>query len=324
MTVLIGLALMAIVADPADPWIRPNTTTDPQIWGFEHGIRVGLPNPFVPRGLLCVYHSELGLPAGHVINYIAIEPIVGGQRGYSEMERSSLDNTQGKRLWVADTLSSVPPDPQPAPKVRGRIVDVAGERALELFFYVEKFGNGAQPIVRARFYENRPDEVELAAYVARGSAVMSQCVLTATCGNYARLRNLRLKSRTVSAKELWPTFSGDGFAQPHDFDSAELDHLPNGDIYVEARPDEDGPAAAEYAAETPFGWKYTGLPAAQYWRRPARAPLPRGLACRVNGRSTYYGTHSPVPGGIAFENFELIESFRSGAPQVFGVRLLRR
>jgi hypothetical protein len=319
---LMVLSLVALAVHADDPWMRPTSDGDPAIWGFQHGIRVGLPLPTVPRGLMCVFHSELGQPASQIINFIAVEPVVAGRRGYSEMERSALDDVQGMRLWAADTFSAKPPECRPAHQVPGRITTVAGVRALELFIYVEKFASGAQPIVRLRFYEGRPDEVELAVFGASGSAKMDRCVLSATCGNYARLRELRLKDRKVTAGELWPTFSGDGFAIPREFAADRLERLTTGDHYVEARPDEADPTAAKYAQGTPLFWRYVGKPAVQYWRRPNVDPKPEGLRCRVNGRTCYYGTKSPLPGGVAFENFELDEAFQPGAPQVFGVKPL--
>ena len=42
---------------------------------------------------------------------------------------------------------------------------------------------------------------------------------------------------------------------------------------------------------------------------------------RVNGRATYWGSHAPIPGGVAFENFELIQRFTSGEESWFGVTL---
>ena len=39
----------------------------------------------------------------------------------------------------------------------------------------------------------------------------------------------------------------------------------------------------------------------------------------VNARYTYYGTDGPIPGGVAFENFELRERFHPGQPFIFGI-----
>jgi hypothetical protein len=39
----------------------------------------------------------------------------------------------------------------------------------------------------------------------------------------------------------------------------------------------------------------------------------------VNGRYTYWRSKQPVPGGIAFENFELKQRFREGQTFVFGI-----
>ena len=41
---------------------------------------------------------------------------------------------------------------------------------------------------------------------------------------------------------------------------------------------------------------------------------------RVNGRTKYWASRSPIPGGISFENFEMVAGFRSGLPFWFGVR----
>ena len=42
---------------------------------------------------------------------------------------------------------------------------------------------------------------------------------------------------------------------------------------------------------------------------------------RVNGRAAYWGTLAPIPGGVAFENFELIERYEPGVESAFGVTL---
>ena len=38
----------------------------------------------------------------------------------------------------------------------------------------------------------------------------------------------------------------------------------------------------------------------------------------MNGRYTYWASKSPIPGGIAYENFELTEPFQSGQSYIFG------
>jgi hypothetical protein len=91
----------------------------------------------------------------------------------------------------------------------------------------------------------------------------------------------------------------------------------DGDVLISLMSDEENPATAR-----PFGrahfWDYLGTKVIQYWRKPA-AEVHADLSCAVNGRFTYWGSKQPIPGGIAFENFELREPFRSGQSFVFGI-----
>jgi hypothetical protein len=59
-------------------------------------------------------------------------------------------------------------------------------------------------------------------------------------------------------------------------------------------------------------------PAASDWREPA-AQVREDLQCAVNGRFTYWMSVRPIPGGVAYENFELRETFRNGQQVAFGV-----
>ena len=54
-----------------------------------------------PRGLIRIYSPVLPGGKYDLINFIAIEPIVAGRRGFSEMETSRLDHVPGKRMWTA-------------------------------------------------------------------------------------------------------------------------------------------------------------------------------------------------------------------------------
>jgi hypothetical protein len=56
----------------------------------------------------------------------------------------------------------------------------------------------------------------------------------------------------------------------------------------------------------------------QYWRK-ASTEVHNDLQCAVNGRYTYWLSRKPLPGGIAYENFELLEPFRDGQQFTFGV-----
>jgi hypothetical protein len=300
------------------PWIRPSTSfpAEPR-WGHLDGLQLGIAPLRGPRGLLRIYAPYLGHDRMRLVNFVAVEPVPAGStaRGLSELEQSSLDPVPGKRFWSADDPSdATPADPQrPA---RGVVdLDADGVARLTVYVLVEPFDNGADVYVRVRFRADRPHEVALAAFRREGSAELAACVLTATMGNYARLRRLHLAQRTVTPAELWPGFTGTGFADHARFPLGELRR--DGDAaIVTATPDEIDLGAVRYSDDTKEHWKYTGTRAVQGWRadEPAEA-----LAVLVNARWAYWASSSPIPGGPSYENFELYEPFRQGAEYRFSV-----
>lgn len=299
------------------PWIvpAPGKASDP-VWGIKGGIVVGLwPTPG-PRGLLRVYAPYLGHPPGRVINFIAVEPVVGKDRGLSELEPSALDRADGKAMWTGDAPEKKPKPRRPWEPAAGREVRIGKTKALRFYVFVERFRNGARPVVQVTLRLDRPHEVGLKVFAAKGSAPMRTCILTATMGNYARLRRLWLKDRVVDSRTLWKEPRPDrwGFLPHREWQVGELRAV-NGRAVAAATPDEADPARAAYAKGTPFWWHYEGKPATQYWR----APRHRQLLLRVNGRKTYWASDAPIPGGIAFENFELEAPFRAGLEFTFGV-----
>jgi hypothetical protein len=66
------------------------------------------------------------------------------------------------------------------------------------------------------------------------------------------------------------------------------------------------------------GWYYGGAKVTQYWRKP-KGDFGSDLQTAVNARHMYWGMQLPIPGGAAFENFELRERFREGQRFRFGV-----
>ena len=299
-------------------WLRP-AADGPAVpaWGHADGLRVGLWPAPGPRGLLRIYAPYLGHPDGRMINYIAVEPIVEGKtaRGLSELEKSSLDGLPGKRFWSADAPADPTPRLPERPS-RGEVATEGGVEILRVWILVEPFENGTQPCLRLTFRADRPYEAGLAAFAQPKSRPMSACILTATMGNYARLRRLYLANRIVTAADLWPKFDGKDFAPHARFDLADLFRTREGYALVAATTDEKQPDRAEYAPNTGPGWKYQGAPATQYWR--CETPVPR-LAVQVNGRSVYWASRTPIPGGVAFENFEMVAPFREGQEFWFGV-----
>jgi hypothetical protein len=304
-------------------WLRPPATTDAvaPIWGHADGLRIGLAPPRGPRGLLPVYAPYLGQRDSRMINFVAIEPIPEGAdgRGYSELERSGFDGRAGKCFWISDGPDDGP-SPRPPERPRRGVIETIDEvEQLTQYVQIEPFDNGASVYLRVRFRADRPHEVGIAVFARPDSKPLKQCVVTATMGNYARLRNLQLLDRSVNSKSVWPAYRGDGFTPHATFPLSELKRTPSGDAYASATPDEANPTLAEYAAGTGGGWKYEGRTARQFWRMPSP---PTGLCASVNGRFTYWASQSPIPGGVSFENFELTAPFEQGQEFWFGVEPL--
>lgn len=299
-------------------WVRPSAKGPAQpIWGHADGLRIALHPSRGPRGLLRVFAPYLRHREDRHVNFIAIEPIVAGEshRGFSELEPSKLDGVQGKRFWSVDDPSDTTPR-VPWEPVQGQVVRVDGVEALRVYIQVEPFDSGARVCLRLTFRADRPHEVGIATVALEGSRPLSHCVITATMGNFARLRELHLSDRVVRSTELWPDYTGDAFTPHATFPLAEMKRLRGGQAIVAATPDEANPEDAIYAPDTRKHWHYTGRVATQYWR--CENPRPE-LTVKVNGRYTYWASKSPIPGGISYENFEFFAPFRQGDEYWFGV-----
>jgi hypothetical protein len=299
-------------------WIvpAPGKESEP-VWGIKGGIVVALwPVSGGPRGLLRIYSPYLGQPRGRLINFIAVEPIVGKSRGLSELEPSKLDRTPGKAMWTGNDLEDDPKPRPPWPPAPGKIIESGGTEMLTFFLFVEPFNNGARPVVQVTLRQDRPHEVGLKVFAARGSARMKACVLTATMGNYARLRNLWLNGDIAKSSLVWkePRLNSWGFTSHKEWGMDRLRGDGEG-VIVAATPDEADPAGATYAKNVAPHWHYEGRPGTQYWR----AARQKGLVARVNGRVHYWASMAPIPGGISYENFELEAPFRPGQVFRFGV-----
>jgi len=289
-----------------DGWILPavGNGSNP-IWGIEGGLCIGIHPTPGPRGLIRIYAPYLGQPIGRVINYIAVEPIAAGKRSLSEMENSASDGKRGKVIRV---------DAGPSME---RSSD--GTEIMRLRLAIERLDNGGQPNIELIFRKDHPHEVLFRISAAPNSARMDACILSATMGNYARLRRLVLKDQVAEAAKLWPGFGVrangfEGFA-PHR--QWGLDRIVVRDNLAEvaAMSDEPDPAHAEYASDVARHWRYLGSPAVQTWKT---APV-KDLVVRVNGRCVYWGSRSPIPGGVAFENFEMEAPFIDGQEFIFAV-----
>ncbi len=310
------------LADPVveDGWIRPpaGERGAKPVWGWAEGLRIGLAPLPGPRGLLRVYTPYVGQPDWRMINFIAVEPIAEGRtsRSFSELERSSLAEGTGKVMWSVDQPDDWTPR-NPIHPARGVTGAENGVRTLTVFIGIEKFQSGAAVFLRLTFREDRPCEVQIATFTQPNSEPLSYCVVTATMGNFARLRRLHLTDGVVTARDLFAdaTFNAIGFAPHRRFGLERLARGRDGAAILAATSDERDPAGADQTTVAP-GWRYFGRPATQYWRCDQPRP---GLMALVNARRTYWASNDMIPGGVSFENVELIAPFQSGQTWTFGV-----
>jgi hypothetical protein len=267
-----------------------------------------------PRGLIRLYSPVLPDGKYDLINFIAIEPVVDGRRGFSEMEMSRLDRVPGKRMWTA-AHAGVPGEfgrLEP-----GKITRLAnGAQQLELTLRIEKFDNGAHLYLVVTQRSDQPDEIELTFHTEPGSKPPQYAVLSATMGNKARTRLLWLANGPTSAKQLFPDFSGDGFTETQTFGFRRLHQTADGDALVALTTDEANPAGTRVAGMT--FWYYGGEKVTQYWRK-SKGDYGKDLQAAVNARYFYWQSQLPIPGGPAFENFEVREPFHEGQRIRFGI-----
>ncbi len=300
-------------------WVRAGVNADVPVWGLRGGLRWGLPaergRSDGPRGLIRVRYPVLPDGGYDLLNFIAVEPVVGPRKGFSELERSELDGVAGKRMWAMD-----PDKPeQPAEAlVAGQLRPCeAGVQSLTVRVGVERFENGAHVALLVTMRTDTPDELELAIHAEPDSVPLDYCILTATMGNKARARQLWLRDEVASSPKLYPHYRQFDFAPHRFFGLDRLHRTAAGDVLVAITTDEATPADVEPFPGLPY-WRYAGFPVTQYWRKPAGA-FRDDLHAAVNGRYTYWLSRRPIPGGIAFENFELRERFYEGQRFVFGI-----
>ena len=302
--------------------MRAGLNTNQPLWGVRGGLLWAIPGGGFrpasgPRGLIRVGYPIATNGGYELVNFIAVEPIVHGQRGFSELEPSALDRTRGKRIWaVGETnLTQVASEPTLMP---GRLSQPSpGVEQLNVTVQVEPFENGARVRLVISQRSDAPDEIHLTVHADPGSAPLEYCILTATMGNLARTRLLWLKDEVVSSLKLYPEHKGDGFAPHHIYPLDRLTRTPQGDVLVAVTTNEGDPASV-YPFPGRRRWHYGGSKVTQYWKKP-RGTARDDLHVAVNARYTYWQTRQPIPGGVAFENFELRERFHEGQVFTFGI-----
>ncbi len=298
----------------AGSWIRPAGPHAPLVWGRTDGVVFGLPCEGGlpgPRGLVRVgvWNADAGAP--ELVNFIAVEPVVEGdaprreRMAYSELEPSVLDAPErGKRLWATTS---------PA----GDLTTLSsGIERLSVAIDVEAFtANGAHVHLVASMRSDRPEEVAFTVHHHDDSAPIAEHTLTATMGNYERLRLLWLNDGVVDSRDLYAGYSDVHFVERDAYPLQQLMRLDDGSVLAMCSTDEEDPSSARVAS--PW-WSYDSRKLTQYWRVASEHVRP-DLRVRVNGRRVYWAGELEIPGGISFENFEMRQSYAPGQEFVFGL-----
>jgi hypothetical protein len=305
---------------PGVDWVRAGLNTNQPVWGIRGALLWGLPPktgrpPDGPRGLIRLRYPVLTNGGYDLLNFIAIEPIVQGRRGLSELEASQLDGVAGKRLWPSEPAGATGPGGHLPAGHLTRLENGAERLTLEVA--VERFSNGAHVRLILSQSSAAPDELDLTVQPEPDSAPLDYCILSATMGNKARARLLWLETTTVSSLDLYSDYRASGFTAHRVFALDRLQRTSAGDVVAAITTNEPDPAAVDPKPAASH-WRYRGLPVTQFWRKPA-GTWREDLGVAVNGRYTYWMSEHPIPGGVAFENFEMRERFYPGQRFVFGI-----
>jgi hypothetical protein len=322
----LSLCALVIAAFPLclfatdNAWVRPQKPGDPLIWGRRDGILFGLPSPGGlkgPRGLVRIGIITPPENSPKLLNYIAIEPVIQGpgsrfaRMAFSELEPSTLDPGQrGKRLWI-----------DPDTPISGNLETIhAGSAVVERLsvkINVERYtANGAHVYLIASIDSDHPSELRLSVFKENDSPALDDLTVTATMGNYERLRLLWLKDHVVDSRKLFAGYQGDAFVEHDNYPLDEMLRTPDGDAIVYCTSNELSPATTP--GNDTAHWKYILPKLTQYWRVPAHDIQP-DLRVRVNARRVYWASAAPVLGGIAFENFEVRQRYFPGQTFIFGI-----
>ena len=337
VTALFCLMATGSLASQESVWVRPQKPGDSLLWGRRDGIVFGLPSEAgiqgptsmiraSPRGLLRVGVYVPGKSEPQLLNFIAIEPVVQGpgrrfdRLGFSELEMSEQDPGQrGKRLSVhpddqADSQKKDFPDAGSLEKLQ---VGNAMVERLSVRIDVERYTeNGAHVYLIASIDSDHPGELRLRVFAEKDSPPLEDLAVTATMGNYERLRQLWLKHEVEDSRTLFSTYTGNSFVEHQSYDLGEMLRTNDGDGIVFCTTDEPSPRDTQ--GNSTAHWPYVLPKVNQYWRVPGHDVEP-DLRVRVNARRVYWNSDVPVLGGIAFENFEVRERYVPGQTFVFGV-----
>lgn len=349
IAILIGLECLIISnvtlsqqAPAGVKWIRPENEKSQPIWGIHNGIVVGLWPASIegtvpgsdggPRGLLRIGYENKGVV--YLINFIAVEPQVNGEMEFSEVRPSLIDGKWGKFFWASDSDSSGSFTPYTNTKGVITHPDALNPdvEQLSVYIHMERFLDGAYPYLKLTIRSDKPGELGIQIFNHNKSAVMERCALTATMGNYSRLRLLYLKNQVVDSRKLFAGYNDIEFDEKEPYGYDQMLKNKKGELMVIAESNETFSELASWPQQPAYlarwSWRYRPFyKLSQYWRVDS-AGYDNSLKVRVNGRAKYWTGASTnkndyinIPGGPAFENFELRENYYSGQKFYFGLSL---
>jgi len=324
----------------SNQWIQPKSAQDASLWGIRNGIVFSLWPYGIeteksvygggPRGLIRVGIERAG--KSYLLNFLAVEPVIDGKMEFSEISPSRVDDIWGKLMWASDW--EAPTGFYPTALSRGIISHPDPKNPtveeLSLYVFMERFIAGAHPYLRLSIRNDRPQELCVEVLNRSDSKKMDFCNITATMGNYSRLRQLHLKDRIINAKALYKDYKGIDFVEKEQYAADQLIESKGGDLFAFATSDESLVALAAWPddslARSKVSWRYRpNIKLTQYWRKE-KADMRSDLQLRVNGRYRYWSGGSrdekhymPIPGGASFENFELREKYAPGQKMYFGI-----
>ena len=339
LLLMFGAGLNAQNLTGKTDWIRPGAGSDNKIWGIHDGIVFSLwPNGVEtgdkgiggPRGLIRVgyeYHGKT-----YLINFIAVEPVVDNKIEYSEISPSAIDGKWGKLFWAGDSENANAYNP--ADQCRGVVSHPDPNHPeveqLSVYIFIEQFINRSNPYLKVSIRSDKPDEIGFEIYNNANSAKMDRCTLTATMGNYSRLRLLHLADKIIDSRKLYGGYSGIDFIEKEAYPVTKFLKLKDGSPIAIATQNESLPELSSWPADSAYyskrGWKYRpDFKLTQYWRMD-KGNYDPSLEVRVNGRAKYWSVASrdpkqyvDIPGGQAFENFELREKYYPGQKFYYGL-----
>jgi hypothetical protein len=140
-----GSLMLFFPQGKAAEWIRAGMNTNQPIWGRSGGLLFAIPPGSFsggdggPRGLIRLGYPTLTNGGYDLINFIAVEPVVRGKKGFSELENSSVDKRQGKRF----STSKIEVGTNNHGLNPGRLGSSNGVEILTIPLFVERFENGA-------------------------------------------------------------------------------------------------------------------------------------------------------------------------------------